>query len=500
MKIFNRLVLLLVLNIWCIQSYAQFKLSGKILDYDGKAELKINIPLVFGFYKENSVQIPVEKDGSFNIVLPIKESKFANLIYKRTFHTLLLNPNKTLTTNLKDTTLTLISGIALPENNVMQKVNVEEYPFFFKNDGGNEFSNLSFLQLKEQVLNPYFTQRDEKIKIVNASTIAAKYKLLIVTELKSIAYNYINDYARTQVSNKRVVDSLILQVFDRADLKPLTFPAGPQYFAFVDNYIRFLETKAFVKIKAEQIPSNQPIPYFGISLDSANVIVKKFDKNYWRWIGATHNFPLNIVEKYTYQQLVNLYNNKELRPFKGLSSAFNNQFPQSIHYQDILSKTNSLHKMLSENETNANIQIATGFEKLNSIAELIQSYKGKVVYLDIWGTWCGPCKEELAFIPELKTRFKGKDVVFIYLDMDEEDKDSSWREFIKINKMEGIHLRKNRQTIAPIWKELLANAKDKAEYYPQYFIFDKDGKLAVTKALRPSSKEALYTQLENYLK
>lgn len=500
MKIFNRLVLLLVLNLWCIQSYGQFKLNGKILNYDGKEELKINIPLVFGFYKENSISIPVAKNGSFSIVLPIKESKFANLIYKRIFHTLLLNPSKDLTVNLKDTTLILTGGTALTESKLMQKVNIEEYPFFLKNEGNNEYAKLSFAEMKMKVLKPYFAMRNEKIKTVNASTIPSKHKLLIATELKSIAFNYLNDFARTQVASKRVLDSLIIEVFDAADLTPQTFPAGPQYFAFVDNYVRFLETKAFLKIKTEKIPSNQPIPYFGISLDSANIIVKKFDKNYWRWIGVNHNFPLNIVEKYTYQQLVNLYHEKDLRPFEGLSIAFNNQFPKSIHRQDLVSKTNSLHQMLIENETNNNIKIVPGFEKMTSIAELVQSFKGKVVYLDIWGTWCGPCKEELYYIPELKARFKGKDVVFVYLDMDDDDKDVSWREFIKVNKMEGIHLRKNRQTIAPFWKELLANAKDKAEYYPQYFIFDKEGKLVVTKAKRPSSKEDLYNQLESYLK
>ncbi|RZL47969.1 MAG: TlpA family protein disulfide reductase [Pedobacter sp.] len=496
----KKIILLAITMVYCLSANAQFKLSGKVLDYDGKAELKINIPLVFGFYKENSVPIPIAKDGSFNLILPIKESKFANLIYKRVFHTLLLNPNKNLTFSLKDTSLFLTGGIALAENKVMQKADIEEYPFFLKDEGNNEFAKLPLIQLKEQVLKPYFAQRDEKIKLVNASTLSAKYKLLIITELKSIAYNYINDFARTQVSNKKVVDSLIVEVFDKADLKPQTFPAGPQYFAFVDNYIRFLETKAFVKIKAEKIPSNQPIPYFGISLDSANIIIKKYDKNYWRWIGATHNFPANIVEEYTYQQLVNLYHDKDLRQFEGLAKAFNKQFPNSIHIRDIVAKSNSLRQTLIENENNANIKIVAGFEKMTSLTSLVQSFKGKVVYLDIWGTWCGPCKEELNYIPELKAHFKGKDVVFVYLDMDEDDKDVAWREFIKVNKMEGTHLRKNRQTIAPFWKELLANAEDKAEYYPQYFIFDKEGKLAVTKAKRPSSKEELYTQLESYLR
>lgn len=497
---FKRL-LLFVIIIGCYSAAsAQFKLTGKVLNDDGKAELKINIPLVFGFYKENSVPIPIAKDGSFNIVLPIKETKFANLIYKRTFHTLLLNPDKNLSVNLKDTILTLISGTALAESKVMQKIDIEEYPFFLENEGNNEFNKLSFAQLKEKVLKPYFAQRDEKIKTVNASTIHFKYKLLIASEVKSIAYNYVNDYARTQITNKLMVDSLILEVFNKADVKPLIFPPGPQYFAFVDNYIRFLETKAFVKIKTDKIPSNQPIPYFGISLDSANIIIKKYDKNYWRWIGVTHNFPLKIVEQYTYQQLINLYNEKDIRPLEGLTKAYQQQFPQSTYYKQVDANVLNLKRLLIENETNKRIKIFEKFDTINTIQEIVNSFKGKVVYLDIWGTWCGPCKEELTYVPQLKAKFKDKDVVFVYLDMDEDSLDQSWRDFIKVNNMEGIHLRKNRKTIEPFWKELLANATDKAEYYPQYFIFDKAGKLVVTKAKRPSEKEALYAQLADYLK
>ncbi|MNE56328.1 hypothetical protein D3C80_1512280 [compost metagenome] len=83
--------------------------------------------------------------------------------------------------------------------------------------------------------------------------------------------------------------------------------------------------------------------------------------------------------------------------------------------------------------------------------------------------------------------------------MDADNKDEDWKDFIRINNLTGIHLRKNREQMDPFWKELLRNAKDKAEYYPQYFIFDKTGKLVVEKALRPSHGQQLYEQLDKIL-
>ncbi len=47
--------------------------------------------------------------------------------------------------------------------------------------------------------------------------------------------------------------------------------------------------------------------------------------------------------------------------------------------------------------------------------KLTEPYLGKVIYLDIWGTWCAPCKEQMKFVGRVKEAMKGKDVVFMYL-------------------------------------------------------------------------------------
>ncbi|MES2416839.1 MAG: TlpA disulfide reductase family protein [Bacteroidota bacterium] len=492
--------ILLIALLFGLQSFAQFNLSGKISHYTGKESLKVNIPMVYGFHRENSISIPITKDGHFSISLPISQAKFANLIYQRQFYTLLLHPAKNLVIELNeaDTVLKLLGGTALPVNKLMQQVDLEEYPFFMANNYGTD--KFSLQQLNEQVLQPYYAQRDSKIKKVMNTSIPENDKLLIASELKYIAYNYLNDLARGLLTNKPTIDSLIMVIFDQNDPKPEVFPAGPQYYGFAANYLRYLETKAFIEIKKNQIKPSEPIPYFGISLDSANVVVKKYGKPYWRLIGATRNLLPKVTEQLTYQEISNLFDDKDLRLVEALTNAFTSRFPNSPYNAAIRKKATTLRALLAKNEQNKAIEIVEGFEKINSIYDVIRPLKGKVVYVDVWGTWCGPCKEELYFLPGLKARFANKDVAYIYLDLDDDDMDLSWREFIKVNNLTGLHLRKTRQNIAPFWKELLANTDDKAEYYPQYFIFDKDGKLVVSKANRPSSKELLYAQIEEVLK
>jgi thiol-disulfide isomerase/thioredoxin len=443
----KKIIIILALIAIYGHSFAQFKLSGKINNYTGKQELKINIPVVFGFDSENSISIPIDKSGRFNVTLPIKAQKFASLFFVKKTHILLLSQSKNLVLNINETdsTLQLLSGTALSENQIMQKVNVLEYPFFLAKQNVTKFSTLSLAALKDEVIAPYYKQRDQKIALIRQSALSTNNKELIMMEIKAVSMNYLDDLARTEIKDRETFTSLVLEIFDHTEIKPKVFPAGPQYFGFVNKYLSYLETKAFVKIKQENIPTNQNIPYFGLSLDSANVLIKRNGKSYWKWIAAINNLPPNIAEMYGYQLILNQSNYKDLKQTLALAKAFKTVFPKSNYVKNIDANVSKLQKALAINEINEHIKVIPDYQKIQSVYEVIKPFKNKVVYLDVWGTWCGPCKDELKYLPALKSRFKDKDVLFVYLDMDEDSKDANWREFIKTNGLTGIHFRKTKK-------------------------------------------------------
>ena len=88
----------------------------------------------------------------------------------------------------------------------------------------------------------------------------------------------------------------------------------------------------------------------------------------------------------------------------------------------------------------------------------LQDKKGKVVLVNLWATWCGPCINEMPHLNEMQEKFKDKDFEIIGLDIDEESKEDidafavkqklnyqlGWsgnvlkNEFVKITKLDGI--------------------------------------------------------------
>jgi peroxiredoxin len=60
----------------------------------------------------------------------------------------------------------------------------------------------------------------------------------------------------------------------------------------------------------------------------------------------------------------------------------------------------------------------------------LRNFKGKVVFINFWATWCGPCKEEMPSIEALYQQFKEKDFVFLTISVDYEGK-KPVKEFIE---------------------------------------------------------------------
>ena len=98
---------------------------------------------------------------------------------------------------------------------------------------------------------------------------------------------------------------------------------------------------------------------------------------------------------------------------------------------------------------------------------IVAMFPGKVVFIDLWATWCGPCKQGIIKMRPVKEELKGKDVVFVYL-TDESSPEADWRR--SIGPMTGYHLRMS----SSFWNKLPCFAETKG--IPQYYLYDRTGK------------------------
>ena len=123
----------------------------------------------------------------------------------------------------------------------------------------------------------------------------------------------------------------------------------------------------------------------------------------------------------------------------------------------------------------------SGFEgeDINGKPVNYNSLKGKLVYVDVWATWCDPCVEEIPAMKALQEEYKGKDVVFVSLSVDRDKEE--WKKMVAEKKMEGLQLHLNLVTQG----EFVTN--NDITSIPRFFLISKDGKIIDIAAPRPSN-------------
>lgn len=104
--------------------------------------------------------------------------------------------------------------------------------------------------------------------------------------------------------------------------------------------------------------------------------------------------------------------------------------------------------------------------------KIVEPYRGRIVYLDIWGTWCSPCKRKLKESPEVKKQLKDYDIVYLYLV--NRSSEESWKNIIAEYGLTGP------DCVHYLLPEKQQNAVE--EYvgltgYPTYRLIDKQGNM-----------------------
>ena len=119
------------------------------------------------------------------------------------------------------------------------------------------------------------------------------------------------------------------------------------------------------------------------------------------------------------------------------------------------------------------------YENNTGEAVSLSSFKGSLVYVDVWATWCGPCKAEIPYLKTLEQDYHEQNIVFLSVSVDT-NKDE-WLKMVKEEELGGIQL------WADGWSQI---TKDYAIFsIPRFMLFSEDGKVISNDAPRPSNEE-----------
>ena len=106
------------------------------------------------------------------------------------------------------------------------------------------------------------------------------------------------------------------------------------------------------------------------------------------------------------------------------------------------------------------------------LRKLIEPYKGRIIYVDIWGTWCTPCRENLKDSWKLKEALKDYDIVYLYLA--NRSSDEAWKSVISEYNLTGpncVHYNLPADQQNAIEQYIGVNG------YPTYKLIDKQGNI-----------------------
>jgi thiol-disulfide isomerase/thioredoxin len=170
---------------------------------------------------------------------------------------------------------------------------------------------------------------------------------------------------------------------------------------------------------------------------------------------------------------------------------FKQKYPSSKYIPWFRGPVAEIAKKQSQLLNNKMIFVADNGTKINTLKQVAALYKGKTVFVDMWGTWCSPCREDIERDSEkLRSWFKNKDVIFIYIANDDLNHEGEWKKLIAYYHMEGTHILANKTLSANIMNSV------KSSGFPTYFIIKKDGSYRQTKSQYPLDMMAAANELE----
>ncbi len=115
----------------------------------------------------------------------------------------------------------------------------------------------------------------------------------------------------------------------------------------------------------------------------------------------------------------------------------------------------------------------------------LNDLKGKYVYIDIWATWCAPCKAEIPHLKKIEKEFHNKNIEFVSISIDKKAQYDAWKKMVVEKELSGIQLFADNNWSSQFIVEYGIQG------IPRFILIDPNGKIVSASAPRPSDAKLL---------
>lgn len=358
----------------------------------------------------------------------------------------------------------------------MNFINELNRPYFDINESSKYKSDTTSFQITQKIK----TQKDEELNKLQSLIDSAKIEKKFIEVLED-EINYFYALKTQQI----ILDKQYRKIPIKKDLLELfnktleTYPLDNDYktSVWLDYADIVLLQKPLYELQADS----------SITIDS----IQKWYKND-EWIP----FQFNLINKYQNPKIAEKVSAnfivtaaKQKHFEKSLITTFNDFkaiYPNSLytnHLKPEIQIIEDYYRKIS-GEMPSGVEFIDG-KNISTMEKLLDKLKGDKYYVDVWATWCGPCKREFKHNKDLNVLLKSKGYKKLYISLDKAEVEDKWKQDIKYYELNGLHILANLD----FFKHFEQNHSLHEGYVsiPQYLIIDEKGNIVTNNAPRPSN-------------
>lgn len=301
------------------------------------------------------------------------------------------------------------------------------------------------------------------------------FKKLFDQHYQNLVY-FANGYLFDIDASKDIVQEVFIYIWDNSEKLRIQYSLKAYLYAMVRN-------RCLNLLKALKVTDNFTFLDFNISLildaDFEPKTEQTKSTGYQQILDSIDALP-ERMQKIVKRKFLYNYKNAQIANELGISV---NTVKTQLKRAKLVVIQNTKPEMPAPN---------FNYENYKGGKTTLKDLKGKLVYIEIWATWCGPCIKEMPALTQLIKDFKGKNIEFVSISVDSKRDYKNWRKMIPEKNVGGIQLLANKSLESNFMKAFGIGL------IPRTLILDEEGKIITPKAPRPSAtntKRYIYSLL-----